>query len=131
RRLGRPPGEAEEPNALEVRSLKSACDVSRSTPPCRRGPATARKGEVMRKHSLMVRLRRAVVISGVVGAATIGVAAAPALAAKPAPAPAQSSITLTTANPTFGGGASFNIVDPPAKSVQEISVTCSQNGQPV
>ena len=63
----------------------------------------------------------------VVTSASLGIAAAPALAAKPA-APAQSTISLASAAPSFGGTALFNIVDPPAKSVQEISVTCGPDG---
>ena len=55
----------------------------------------------------------------------------PALASKPSSPSTTPSITLTTANPAFGGTASFSVTDPLTKWVQEVSVTCSQNGQQV
>ena len=81
----------------------------------------------MKHHTFFVRLRRSAAFVAVAASASLALATAPALAAKPAPAPAQSSITLASAA-SYGGTALFNIVDPPAKSVQEISVTCGPTG---
>ena len=80
----------------------------------------------MKHRGFLVRIRRSAAVVAVLTTASLGIAAAPALAAR-APAPAQSSISLVSGG-SFGGSALFNIVDPPAKSVQEVSVTCGPNG---
>lgn len=41
-----------------------------------------------------------------------------------------STITLN-GSASFGGTASFTVVDPPVSGLPEMSVTCSQNGSPV
>jgi hypothetical protein len=67
----------------------------------------------------------AVVIAIIVAAAF----AVPALAGgKTGPPP--STITLN-GTASYGGSASFTVVDPPVKGLPEMSLTCSQNGQQV
>lgn len=61
----------------------------------------------------------------------VGLTGIPAGARSSSTSSTTASITLTTANPAFGGPAAFSIVDPPTKNVQEISVSCAQNGSNV
>jgi hypothetical protein len=71
---------------------------------------------------------RAVALSAVVLAATV--AAPAAVLAKGTPAPTTNSISLN-GSASYGSMASFTIVDPPVKSVQEVSVTCGANNTQV
>jgi hypothetical protein len=76
------------------------------------------------------RIRRG--LTAVVTLATLGVGLTGAAAfAGPNNTSGASSISVATANPAFGQLVGFNVVDPPTKSSQEISVSCSQNGQNV
>ncbi len=58
------------------------------------------------------------------------VAATPALAAK-APAPTAGASIALNGSASFGSSASFVAVDPPTKWIQEVSVSCWQNGREV
>jgi type II secretory pathway pseudopilin PulG len=77
---------------------------------------------------------RALIGTTIVAGAVLAVGAshgsAVALTGTKAPT-SPSTVTLTTTNPSFGGTASFAVVDPPTKSLQEIGLTCTENGQTV
>jgi len=76
------------------------------------------------------RLWKSLIACTVLTILSIGATFIPAQA-RTAPTSSTASIALTTANPAFAGPAAFSIVDPPTKNVQEVSVSCAQNGNNV
>lgn len=61
----------------------------------------------------------------------IGISASPALAHSPSSGSTTSSLSLTNADPNFGGTVAFNVTYPAMRWTPELSVACSQNGQTV